>query len=122
MTRKRPEQDFHKAVADFLAVALGGAAWWTTFPAGGGGVERGRVLQRAGLKPGCPDVLVIDGGRAIWLELKAPNGRLSDVQKECHKDLHHAGSAVHVVRTIEELIIALRCAGVPLRIARGEAA
>lgn len=124
---RRPEQQFHKAVADFLAVALGGSAWFTSIAHGsrGGGAAghaRGAIWQGMGAKAGVPDILLVDGGRAIWLELKAPKGRLSDVQKECHKALAHAGSAVHVVRTIDEVIVALRYAGVPLRIVRGEAA
>lgn len=110
-----PEQVLHRQVAEFLTYGLGGTAWWTTFPAGGGGVERGRVLQSIGLKPGVPDILVIDGGRALWLELKAPKGKLSMFQVVCHQNLHHARSSVAVCRSLDEVIAFLTEQGVPMR-------
>src|SRR5262245_24536787 len=53
------ERDLHAAVADFLRLALRPPTTWTTFPAGGGGRARGRMLARLGLRPGWPDVLVL---------------------------------------------------------------
>jgi hypothetical protein len=53
------ERELHAAVAQFLRLALRAPTTWTTFPAGGGGLERGRMLARLGLRPGWPDILVV---------------------------------------------------------------
>ena len=50
------ERELHAAVAQFLRLALRPPSTWTTFPAGGGGLERGRTLARLGLRPGWPDM------------------------------------------------------------------
>ena len=76
---------------------------------------RGAILKSIGYSAGTPDILVIDGGRAVWLELKAPKGRVSDAQRACHEALHLAGAIVHVVRSLDEAIAALRWSCVPLR-------
>ena len=78
-------------------IALPEGFWFTTFPAGGGGKVRGAQLKAAGLKPGVPDILVCGGYEDIshnvhqkdvlWLELKAKDGTLSQVQKSCHAEL-----------------------------------
>jgi hypothetical protein len=46
------ERDLHAAVADYLHLALRPPTTWTTFPAGGGGLQRGRLLARLGFRPG----------------------------------------------------------------------
>src|SRR4051812_46260311 len=98
MRHNRLEQMFHRQVADFLRVGLGGSAWFTCFPAGGGGKLRGAILASLGLKPGLPDLLVVDGGRALWIELKTAKGSVSPVQKQCHSELLRARSSVAVCR------------------------
>jgi hypothetical protein len=113
---QRPEQILHKQIAAFLDVGLGGNATWTTIPLGGGGKLRGSILKGLGVRRGFPDVAIFDGGRALFLELKAPKGRVSDEQTACHKALRRAGCVVYVIRSLDEAIIALRECGVPLRI------
>ncbi len=115
--RRAPEQALQRQIAQFLDAALGGSAWYSTIPLGGGGRVRGAVLRAAGTKAGIPDMLVVDAGRVIWLELKAPKGRLSVDQIVCHQELRHARCAVYVVRSLDEAIASLRMAGVPLRVA-----
>jgi hypothetical protein len=115
--RRAPEQALQRQIAQFLDTALAGNTWYSTIPLGGGGRVRGAILRSMGVKAGVPDMVVIDAGRAIWLELKAPKGRLSDEQTACHKLLRRAGCAVYVIRSLDEAIIALRECGVPLRIA-----
>jgi hypothetical protein len=111
------EQTFHRQIADFLTVALGGTATFSTLPLGGGGQLRGAILHGLGVKPGLPDIAVWDAGRTIFLELKAPSGRLSPVQSECHTDLRRARCPVAVVRSLDEVIAFLKAHGVPLRVA-----
>lgn len=115
--RRAPEQDIQRQIAQFLDVALGGSAWYSTIPLGGGGKTRGGILKSLGTKEGMPDMIVINGGRAIWLELKTHTGVVSKAQQKCHSDLRRARSEVFVVRSLDEAIAALRQSGVPLRIA-----
>lgn len=115
--RRAPEQDIQRQIAQFLDVALGGSAWYSTIPLGGGGKTRGAILKSLGTKEGTPDMIVIDGGRALWLEIKSYTGTVSKAQEKCHADLRRAYSPVYVVRSLDEAIAALRRAGVPLRVA-----
>lgn len=94
----------HQQVADYLALAIVAPDWWTTFPAGGGGKARGGQLKARGLKAGVPDVLVIrEGGRAFWIELKTDKGRVSSAQVETGAALLRAGSPVAVCRSLDQV-------------------
>jgi hypothetical protein len=58
----------------------------------------------AGLTPGAPDLVVaFPEGRVLWLEVKAPKGRLSDNQVLIHEKMNDLGHTIHVVRSIEEV-------------------
>lgn len=113
--RATPEQQLHRAVAQFLSVALPPDAWFSTMPLGGGGRRRGAILHGLGVVPGLPDILVIDGGRALFVELKAPKGQVSAPQFLCHQRLRHRGVPVAVCRSIDEVGQFLRENGVRLR-------
>lgn len=115
MNRAQPEQALQRQVAQFLAVALDGNSWFSSMPLGGGGRLRGAILHGLGVKRGLPDMLVINDGRAIWLELKAAKGRVSEGQQDCHAALSSARSPVAVCKSIDDVIAALVAAGVPLR-------
>lgn len=112
---KRPEQALQRGVAELLSVALGGVAWFSAFPAGGGGLMRGKILKGMGLKPGVPDVLILDAGRAYWLELKAPKGTVTQAQKHCHAALGRAGCQVAVIRSLDDVLPMLRNWGIALK-------
>ena len=61
-----------------------------------------RKVQWIGRK-GAPDrVVLLPGERVEWVELKAPNGRLSGAQVREHARLCAAGQTVTVIRNIEE--------------------
>lgn len=115
MKHAQPEQALQRQIAQFLAVALDGNSWWSSMPLGGGGRLRGAILHGLGVKPGLPDMVVVNDGRAIWLELKAAKGHVSPAQQECHAALARARCPVAVVRSLDEAIEALQQAGVPLR-------
>lgn len=112
--RRHPEQSFHRQVCEFLAVALRPPTWFTTFPAGGGGRLRGAFLKASGLRPGVPDLLVLDAGHLLGLELKAGKGRLSPAQSSCHAALKAAGAEIAVCRSLDEVVAALDRCGVTL--------
>jgi hypothetical protein len=118
------ERELHAAVAQFLRLTLRSPTVWTTFPAGGGGLERGRMLARLGLRPGIPDILVlhpaptaVDGMRSVILvgiELKTEIGRQSVVQRAVEADFDAAGAWYVLCRSIDDVEAALRGAGVPM--------
>ena len=119
MTKPRQikEADLHKAAADFLKWALLPPAFWTTFPAGWGVMHpatSGR-LKGSGLKAGFPDIFVIFNGRITGIELKAPGGVLTKVQRDMHMLLRGAGMMTYVCHSIEEIDEVLGKASLPHR-------
>jgi hypothetical protein len=118
------ERELRAAVAQFLRLALKPPTTWTTFPAGGGGLERGRMLARLGLRPGWPDILVmhpaaptVEGCRhvtVIGLELKTEIGRQSVAQRGVEADFSAAGAAYVLCRSVDDVQAALLRAGVPI--------
>ena len=115
MRRHAPEQALQRAVGELLNFTLGGLAWWSHFPAGGGGKLRGAILRGLGLKPGVPDIIIIDAGRAYWLELKSKRGQVSLVQRACHVELLHAGCPVAIIKDVNEVLPQLYRWGVALK-------
>jgi hypothetical protein len=82
------EAQFHRAVAGFLNARLMPPDFFSTFPAGGGGKMRGRILKASGLKAGMPDIFpLIINGYLYGIELKVGRGVLSDTQKDTHAKL-----------------------------------
>jgi hypothetical protein len=114
--RAQPEEQLQMAVCKFLAHALEGNSMFFAVPNGG---LRSRTeairLKATGVIAGVCDLFVVNDGRLIGLELKAPKGRVSDAQLYCHERLRRARVPVTVCRSIEDVIVALTAAGVPLR-------
>lgn len=54
-------------------------------------------------RKGCPDILCCISGRFIGLEIKTRTGRLSEHQKDFHKDIVAHHGLVYVVRSVDEL-------------------
>lgn len=110
------EDALHKIVAEWLALALGPETFWTTFPAGGGGMIRGANLKAMGLKKGVPDLLFVHQSQAYFIELKTAKGRLSDDQIDCHDDIIAAGGRVATCRSIKEVARMLKEWRIPYRV------
>ena len=108
--RRNPEQQLHIAVAQYLNLALPERSFWTTIPSGGGGRVRGALLKAMGLRRGVPDLMVIQGGRCAFIELKAPGKHPTLEQRDCHDDIKNAGAWVFVCRSIEDVERLLRSA------------
>ena len=116
MIRKRPEEDLHRQVADYLSLAIVPPAWWTTFPSGWfRGKAAAGILKACGLKAGVPDILLIRDGRVYWIELKAEGGYLSAAQKEMRPLLLAAGCQHVICRSIGEIQSALLMWGFRLK-------
>lgn len=121
--KRKPEEILHRAVADFLAKALRPPTWWSTFPAGGGGVVRGANLKAMGLRAGVPDLLIFHpqfvlgmaaGCIVVGAELKAGRNGTTEEQDETMADLMIAGAHCGVCRSIEDVAALLRRHGVPV--------
>ena len=129
------EDDLHAQVARALDVLLLPPTEWSTFPSGGyelSAAARARLF-RLGLKTGWPDVLVLHGGRAHGIELKAREGRLSETrivrtrsggarivvgQREMHERLRSAGMPIVVCRSVRSVLDQLHAWGIPTREAK----
>ncbi len=116
-----PDEDqIHKAVADFLELALKAPVTWTTIGHGGGGVARGAKLKRLGLKPGWPDVqILVPNGTGsltlyIGIELKTKDGAPSEDQLRVHGEIRAAGGHVFICRGVDDVHRALVEMRVPL--------
>lgn len=65
----------------------------------------GGKLKAMGVVPGVPDFcLVLDGGRAAFLELKDRKGRQIDSQKAFQARAEAAGAFYEIARTSDEVI------------------
>lgn len=58
--------------------------------------------KNRGVRAGTPDLCLLIGGAAVWTELKAPKGVVSDAQITLHQDMDRAGFVVSVVRSVRE--------------------
>jgi len=114
--RRAPEFILHKAVADFLRVALPDDVMWLHIPNGGSRTkaEAGK-LKAMGVKPGAPDFLLLAEGAHYAIELKAKNGRLSDAQDQWAGEFTSIGGEYVECRSLEAVEAALRSWGFPLR-------
>jgi hypothetical protein len=111
------EYQLHLQVAKFLNHALTGRSTWFHPPNGGyRHATEARRLKAMGVLPGIPDIVVINDGRMICFELKAPKGgRVSVAQLRCHKQLEFARVPVFICKTLEEVVSGLEIMGVPLK-------
>lgn len=127
-----PEAVLHAQIARVLAIELAppgkisaqGATWWSQDIANYGGTTPGLRTTR-GVIAGVPDCLVLYRGRGHFIELKAPDGRLSVAQQDVGAAILLAGAHFGVARSIEEVLELLDCWEIPrarrLRIAGKEA-
>lgn len=122
---RRPEQAIHKAVVHYLRVALPHGWIVAHYPAGGYRTKvEAAIFKAMGTIPGFPDVMILGESTvtrwpACWfMEVKAPGGRLTDVQSACHDRLRDLGFAVAVVHDIDEARRAADAWKLPLREAR----
>jgi hypothetical protein len=95
MRRAQPEAGIQRAVFEHLRVR--GARDMYAFAVPNGGLRspiEAKIMASLGVHAGTPDIVAICGGRAYCLELKAPEGRLSEAQIRAHAELRHAGAEV----------------------------
>ena len=103
--RNQPEAQLQRSVIAQLQWRARPGVWWTHIPLGGlrSKIE-GAILRGLGTTRGTPDLLIVADGRAYFLELKAPRGRVSAAQHECHEALRAAGASVAIADNIDEAL------------------
>jgi hypothetical protein len=113
VNQRRPEQALQRSVIQHLHWRAPRDVWFAHYP-GGGWRSRAEaaILKSMGTKPGTPDLLLVRDGKLFGLELKAPGGRLSPAQVECHEDLHHAGVTVAVAADVDHALALLALWGI----------
>ena len=54
-------------------------------------------------RAGVPDRIVVIDGQVIFVELKAPGGKVSRLQQHTHEQMREAGARVEVLRSMDEV-------------------
>lgn len=108
--RNHPERALQKAAAQFLSKALPKDAWFSSIPGG-----EGRATRTPGYAAGCPDIIVLVGGKFIGFELKAKYRKLSAVQFAGQVKIIKAGGQCLTAYSVKDLQDELLCCGVKLR-------
>lgn len=123
--RRQTEQTMQIALIRDLRAVLAPSVFLTHIPsgfiAGRGGPLRGAFLKAMGLVPGLPDLMLLHEGVVYFLEVKAPKGKLSPAQAECHIGLRRAGCHVEVVKSLDEALNCLTIWNLPTRLAKAAA-
>ena len=114
--RAQEEMKLHKQVAQFLRWAVPADCVWYHVPNGGKRSKKvGGEMAAMGLKAGIPDLAFVYQGRALFIELKAPAGRVSADQRQMFAKLERAGTHVEVCTTPEEVVAVLEGWGLRLQ-------
>ena len=122
MIRKgTPEADLQRAVVTALRFALPRTAIIhhcanEVAEAGPRGAKRQAILVGMGVHKGFADLMVICDGRILFLELKAPKGRLSPEQEAFRAAVMAQGFGWALVRSIDDALGALADFGLTSRV------
>jgi hypothetical protein len=102
---RRREDAIQRAVFQHLAIR--GASDCFAFHVPNGGWRsrvEASIMKGLGVRAGVPDIIAIRDGRAYGLELKAPGGRLTAVQRDAHAALTAAGATVATASSLDEAL------------------
>jgi hypothetical protein len=122
MIRKgTPEADLQRAVVTALRFALPRTAIIhhcanEVAEAGPRGAKRQAILVGMGVHSGFADLMVICDGRILFLELKAPKGRLAPEQEAFRSAVLAQGFGWAMVRSIDDALGALADFGLTSRV------
>jgi hypothetical protein len=105
---RRAEQEIHKAIFDHLRWrGVPGVFVWHPFSGGYRKPREAAIYKSLGATAGLPDVMVLYRGQFFGLELKSDDGRLTDIQRNCHERMRTAGAVVATVHGIDSAIMQL---------------
>lgn len=107
---RTPEQPIHEGVVQLLKFAAAPGVVWYHPPNGEARNPRtGARLKAMGVVPGVADIaLVLPGGLAAFLEIKASDGRQSEHQRAFEGRVRGAGARYAVAKSIDEARAILR--------------
>jgi hypothetical protein len=116
MPRQRLEETTQRAIVAWIELCVPYAIP-IAIPNGARRTFAGRATNGVpGLRKGAPDLVVaLPGGKVLWLEVKAPSGRVSADQIALHGKLNARGHTVAVVRSIDDVRRAFHVLGVETR-------
>lgn len=119
--RGTPEADAQRQIVSFLRLVLPREAivhHSANEVSGGGRSARNRqaVLVGMGVHAGFSDLMVISGGRVLFLEVKSAAGRLQPSQAEFRDAVRAQGFGWALVRSIEDTAAALQAHDFSMRL------
>lgn len=122
MTRRHtPEADLQRAVVQTLRLILPRTAIIhhcanEVTEAGPRGAKRQAILVGMGVHAGFADLMVLCDGRVLFLELKAPKGRLRPSQEAFRDAVLAQGFGWALVRSLDDALSALADHGLTTRV------
>ena len=122
MTRRHtPEADLQRSVVQALRIALPRTAIIDhcaneVTEAGPRGAKRQAILVGMGVHAGFADLMVMCHGRVLFLELKAPKGRLRPDQEAFRDGVLAQGFGWALVRCLDDALCALADNGFTSRV------
>lgn len=104
MARKQIESGIQRDIVRYIKTVIPNSVV-IAIPNGARRTANGYAANAvAGLLPGAPDlVIALPEGKVLWMEVKAPKGRVSDNQILVHGLLNAAGHSCVVVRSIDDV-------------------
>ena len=121
--RSTPEADAQRAIVQALRFALPRDSIVhhsvnEVTEAGPRGAKRQAILVGMGVHPGFADLIVISGGRVLFLEVKSQTGRLRKSQEVFRDTVVTQGFGWALVRTVDDALGALADNGFTSRVQR----
>ena len=111
--RAQPEAELQRQVMAHVDVRSVRGTFVFHCPNGG---KRSRIeaaiFKGLGVRSGVPDLICVKAGRICALELKAPDGRLSDAQKETIATMQAAGALVAIADNLNAALDRLEAWGI----------
>lgn len=116
------ENQIHTQIARYLDMVIKRPSRWMTIEvsnqAGGrAAMLRQVALKRRGVTSGTPDIFIWHRNasnelRMIFLEVKVPDGKLTEKQRVLHEELKEEGHEVFITHSVEETKLILEKLGV----------
>jgi hypothetical protein len=95
------EQDIQRQILDWLE--LNHIFHWRSNTGAFAGEYKGKKRFVRFGKKGTPDIFAVYDGEIFGIEVKGPNGELSEEQKEWRNEFWHAGGYYVVARCLEDV-------------------
>lgn len=117
--RRDDELRLHKSVVDYINRVMPGHAGFHVPNGERRDARTAAKLKSMGTRAGVPDYCFpCAGGRVLWMEFKAPGGKLSQVQRVFIGLLRDLGHTVAIVESVDDVRNTFRAYGVQTREAK----